>query len=82
MNCNPFTLGHRYLIETCAEKCDMLIVFVVQEDKSYFLFEDRLSLVQEGCSDLENVCVTGSGEFILSSLTFSEYFCKIGRAHV
>ena len=76
MNCNPFTLGHRYLIETCAEKCDMLIVFVVQEDKSYFPFEDRLRLVQEGCSDLENVCVTGSGKFILSSLTFSEYFNK------
>ncbi len=81
MNCNPFTLGHRYLIETCAEKCDMLIVFVVQEDKSYFLFEDRLSLVQEGCSDLENVCVTGSGEFILSSLTFSEYFCRQFRGY-
>lgn len=76
MNCNPFTLGHRYLIETCAKKCDMLIVFVVQEDKSYFPFEDRLRLVKEGCSDLENVCVTGSGKFILSSLTFSEYFNK------
>lgn len=35
MNCNPFTLGHRYLVETCAKKCDMLIVFVVQEDKSF-----------------------------------------------
>lgn len=76
MNCNPFTLGHRYLIETCAQKCDMLIVFVVQEDKSYFPFADRIRLVREGCSDLENVCVVGSGKFILSSLTFSEYFNK------
>lgn len=76
MNCNPFTLGHRYLIETCSKKCDMLIVFVVQEDKSYFPYEDRIRLVKEGCSDLENVCVTGSGKFILSSLTFSEYFNK------
>lgn len=76
MNCNPFTLGHRYLIETCAKKCDMLIVFVVQEDKSYFPFADRIRLVEEGCSDLENVRVTGSGKFILSSLTFSEYFNK------
>lgn len=76
MNCNPFTLGHRYLIETCAEKCDMLIVFVVQEDKSFFPFEDRIRLVKEGCGDLENVCVVGSGKFVLSSLTFSEYFNK------
>lgn len=76
MNCNPFTLGHRYLIETCAKRCDMLIVFVVQEDKSFFPFEDRIRLVREGCSDLENVCVVGSGKFVLSSLTFSEYFNK------
>lgn len=76
MNCNPFTLGHRYLIETCAKRCDMLIVFVVQEDKSYFPFTDRYYLVKKGCSDLENVCVIESGKFILSSLTFSEYFNK------
>lgn len=76
MNCNPFTLGHRYLVETCAKKCDMLIVFVVQEDKSFFPFADRIRLVKEGCRDLENVCVVESGKFILSSLTFSEYFNK------
>lgn len=76
MNCNPFTFGHRYLIETCAKKCDKLIVFVVQEDKSFFPFADRIRLVKAGCSDLENVCVVESGKFILSSLTFSEYFNK------
>lgn len=76
MNCNPFTLGHRYLIETCAKKCDMLIVFVVQEDKSFFSFEDRIRLVRAGCEGLENVRVVESGKFVLSSLTFSEYFNK------
>lgn len=60
----------------CAKKCDMLIVFVVQEDKSYFPFADRIRLVREGCHDLENVCVIGSGKFILSALTFSGYFNK------
>lgn len=59
MNCNPFTLGHRYLMETCAKQCDMLLVFVVQENKSYFPFTDRIRLVREGCSDLDNVCVVG-----------------------
>lgn len=49
-NCNAFTLGHRYLIETCSKKCDMLIVFVVQEDKSYFPYEDRIRLVREGAA--------------------------------
>lgn len=34
MNCNPFTLGHRYLIEQSASKVDKLFIFVVEEDKS------------------------------------------------
>ncbi|MDR1688731.1 MAG: adenylyltransferase/cytidyltransferase family protein [Clostridiales bacterium] len=76
MNCNPFTLGHRYLIEECAKKVDHLIVFVVQEDKSIFSFADRLELVKAGTADLENVRVVESGSFIISSLTFKEYFNK------
>lgn len=48
MNCNPFTLGHRYLIETAAARCDKLYIFVVEEDKSVFPFEDRIQLVRGG----------------------------------
>lgn len=76
MNCNPFTLGHRYLIETAAKQCDHLVVFVVEEDKSIFPFADRLKLVEEGTRDIPNVKVIPSGSFVLSSLTFSEYFNK------
>ncbi len=76
MNCNPFTLGHRYLIEQAAASCDYLIIFVVQEDQSIFPFDDRLKLVDEGVADLKNVTVIPSGRFIISSLTFSEYFNK------
>ena len=36
MNCNPFTLGHQYLIETAIKSCDYLYIFVVEEDKSIF----------------------------------------------
>lgn len=76
MNCNPFTLGHRYLIEKALEQCGFLAVFVVQEDRSDFPFEDRLRLVDEGTADLKNVVVIPSGKFVISSLTFSEYFNK------
>ena len=76
MNCNPFTLGHRYLIEQALLQCDHLIIFLVQEDKSIFSFNDRLKLVDEGTSDLKNVTVIPCGNFIISSLTFSEYFNK------
>lgn len=76
MNCDPFTLGHRFLVEQALTQCDFLIIFVVQEDKSRFPFEDRLRLVKEGVGDLKNVAVLPSGRFVLSSLTFSEYFNK------
>lgn len=76
MNANPFTLGHRYLVEQAAANCHHLIIFVVEEDKSIFSFDDRLKLVEDGTADLENVTVVPSSKFIISSLTFSEYFNK------
>lgn len=76
MNCNPFTLGHRYLIEQAAKKVDFLVVFVVQEDKSFFSFEERIDLVDKGTADLPNVGIIESGQFIISTLTFNEYFNK------
>ena len=76
MNCNPFTFGHRYLIEIAAQRVDTLYIFVVQENKSFFPFEDRFRLVQLGTSDLENVVVIPSGKYVLSALTFPGYFMK------
>ena len=76
MNCNPFTLGHRYLIKKAASGVDRLVVFVLEEDRSFFPFADRFRLVREGVSDLENVRVVRSGKFIISTLTFPIYFTK------
>lgn len=82
MNCNPFTLGHRYLIEQAAAQCTVLYVFVVEENKSIFSFEDRFELVKEGTADLDNVIVMPSGSFMISTLTFPEYFNKDNPAAV
>lgn len=76
MNCNPFTKGHRYLIEKSAKKVKWLFVFVVEEDRSYFKFEDRIRLVREGIKDIKNVIVVPSGQFILSFNTLPVYFEK------
>lgn len=76
MNCNPFTLGHRYLIEYAASKVDFLYIFVVEENKSFFPFEDRLELVKKGTADIPNVVVLPSGNFIISAVTFPGYFYK------
>lgn len=77
MNCNPFTLGHRYLIEEAHKRVDFLIIFVVEENKSVFSFEERFDMVSEGVKDMEHIMVVPSGDFILSQQTFPEYFIKV-----
>lgn len=76
MNCNPFTFGHRYLVEYAADKVDFLYIFVIQEDRSMFKFDDRYRMVQEGTADIQNVIVVSSGEWIISYQTFTSYFEK------
>lgn len=76
MNCNPFTLGHQYLIETAAKQCDKLYIFVLSEDKSQFSAADRMELVKKGTAHLPNVTVLPTGPYLISSATFPTYFLK------
>lgn len=76
MNCDPFTRGHRYLIERAARDCDRLYVFVLSEDRGHFRAEDRLNMVRLGTADLKNVTVLPTGPYLISSATFPTYFLK------
>lgn len=76
MNANPFTLGHRWLVEEAAKKCDLLHLFVVTEDASLVPFRVRRRLVEEGVADLPNVMVHETGSYMISSATFPSYFIK------
>ena len=76
MNCNPFTKGHRYLIETAAKECSHLYVFVLSEDRSEFSAKDRMEMVRLGTADLPNVTVLPTGPYLISSATFPTYFLK------
>ncbi len=76
MNCDPFTKGHRYLVETAAAACDTLYVFVLSEDKGCFSAEDRIEMVRRGTEDLKNVTVLPTGPYLISSATFPSYFLK------
>jgi len=76
MNCDPFTLGHQYLIETSAKDCDHLYVFVLSEDKGHFSAVDRLEMVRLGTEHLSNVTVLPTGPYLISSATFPTYFLK------
>lgn len=76
MNCNPYTIGHRYLVEQAASQCDILHLFVVEEDRSLFPTRVRFQLVQEGVRDIPNVRVHLSGHYMISAATFPKYFLK------
>lgn len=76
MNCNPFTLGHRWLIEKAAAENALLHIFVVSEDASFFPFKDRFELVKKGCADLNNVIVHETGSYMISSAVFPSYFLE------
>jgi [citrate (pro-3S)-lyase] ligase len=76
VNGNPFSKGHRYLIETAAAQCALLYVFVVAENKSDFPPDVRLNLVRAGTADLPNVQVHSTGPYLVSSVTFPDYFFK------
>ena len=76
MNCDPFTLGHQYLIQTAAKACDHLYVFVLSEDRGHFSSADRLAMVKAGTAHLKNVTVMPTGPYLISSATFPTYFLK------
>ena len=76
MNCNPFTLGHQYLIETAAAECDRIYVFVLSEKGDGFLPEDRLEMVRRGTAYIPNVTVLETGPYLISAATFPTYFLK------
>ena len=76
MNCNPFTLGHKHLISKASETVDNLYVFVLEEDKSAFPFKQRFEMVKQGVKDIKNVIVVPTGKFVISSMTFPDYFSK------
>jgi [citrate (pro-3S)-lyase] ligase len=79
MNCNPFTLGHRYLVDHALERCDLLYVIVLETELSDFSFDDRFAMVRAGTADLEArglVKTLGSGEYAVSPVTFPTYFLK------
>jgi [citrate (pro-3S)-lyase] ligase len=76
VNCNPFSRGHQYLLETAAALCAPLHVFVVSENKSAFPADARMNMVIAGTAHIPNVRVHAAGPYMVSSATFPDYFLK------
>ena len=76
INANPITNGHMHLIEEALKTCDYLVVFLLEEDKSYYSFKERMTLSYISTLYLQNVIVLPSTKYIISNLTFPSYFLK------
>jgi [citrate (pro-3S)-lyase] ligase len=76
MNANPFTLGHRWLIEKACRESDTLHLFIVSEDVSQFPFAVREKLIREGTADLGNIIYHSTEDYLVSTSTFPSYFLK------
>ena len=76
MNANPFTLGHRFLVEQSSELVERLYVVVVREDCSMFSYNERKAMVSQGVRDIGNVVVVDGSDYAVSATTFPTYFLK------
>lgn len=76
MNANPFTLGHRYLIQQASKENDVVHLFLLSEEAGPIPYAIRRKLVEEGIADLPNIVIHESGSYIISSSTFPSYFLK------
>lgn len=56
---DPFTLGHRFVVERAAARFDEVIVTVVvnPNKQGMFTVDERLDLIAASCADLPNVRV-------------------------
>ena len=72
MNANPFTLGHKYLVERAESR--NLVIIPVKEDASRFSYAERLAMIRSGAGEWADV-VEGS-DYQISAATFPTYFLK------
>lgn len=76
LNGNPFTTGHLKLAEHVAAAHKFALVFVLEEEGSYFSFKERYAMAYLALKPLSNVLVLPSSEYIVSKATFPGYFLK------
>ena len=76
MNCNPFTHGHKYIVSEALKRCEYLYIFILDEEKSFLKFDDRIRMAKIGLQEFANVSIVPSGKTIISAETMPEYFDK------
>ena len=77
MHGNPFTRGHRYLIETASKQVDRLFVLLIEDEQGLFSYAERFAMTVDGTRDLPNVRIVAGGPFQATRNVFQEYFVKV-----
>ena len=85
-NANPFTLGHRYLVQTAARRSSHVLILVIEGAPEsggkgnhentgiVFPFSKRLEMTRSCLSDIPNVTVIPSGPYVISRNDFPKGF--------
>ena len=76
MNANPFTLGHRHLLEQAAKENDVVHLFLLSQEFGPIPAAVRRRLAEEGTRDLPNVVLQETDHYMISTATFPGYFLK------
>lgn len=76
INGNPFTNGHLKLVEYASKRHKYVLVFIVEEDSSYFTFKERYAMAYLALKPMGNVLTLPSSKYIVSQSTFPGYFLK------
>ena len=76
VNCCPFTLGHRYLLEEALRQCDYLHLFLLSDNRGIFSARERYEMLQRGTEDLDRLILHETSGYIISAATFPTYFFK------
>lgn len=75
-NCNPFTKGHRYLLEQALTQCEYLHLFILSDGRSLFSAEERYEMVRQGIQGMDRVILHRTQDYMISAATFPTYFFK------
>lgn len=74
MKCNPFTLGHQYLIEKASSENDIVHIFIIGENFGSIPFSTRKKLIYESVAHLSNIIIHDTESYLISASTFPSYF--------
>lgn len=73
LTANPLTRGHEYLVHYAKQRCEVLYVFIVEEDRFEYSTLDRLSFAFNVFDD-PGIVILSTGNVMTAYYTFPEYF--------